>query len=367
MAFAKTGLHGARFSLAPSGAPQVALEDVLGPAGTEELAARVRSAGRPDGSPAERAAAAAWRAWIAARYGVPEDHVQPAFGTSGGVHLALTALLTLEGTEPSPVAVERPAYGVFRAVTTLNGRDTIDVSRREDHGWAVDLDAADAAFSQGAIALCLTDLHNPTGARLREADLGALEEMAARYGAWVLVDEVYRDLVPGPVGTAYRPGGRIVVTNSLTKACGLGQERLGWILGPPHVVARAARIEEVVVGMPPAAWVHTAAAVAPHADRLVATARERAAASRAVVDRWIATTPGVSWVPPAAGFCGLLTIDGLRDSAAFSRRLREELDCQVVPGTWFGTDGAVRIGYSGAPDEVAAALDVLALGIGALV
>jgi aspartate/methionine/tyrosine aminotransferase len=60
-------------------------------------------------------------------------------------------------------------------------------------------------------------------------------------------------------------------------------------------------------------------------------------------------------------------IEGLTDSRAFGERLREELDLQVVPGSFFGAEGHVRVSFGLPPRAVAAALDVLALGIPPLV
>jgi hypothetical protein len=73
----------------------------------------------------------------------------------------------------------------------------------------------------------VTDLHNPSGVRLHADDLALLVAEAERVGAAVLVDEVYRelDLTVRPTAALGHP--RVIVTNSLTKAHGLGGLRIG--------------------------------------------------------------------------------------------------------------------------------------------
>ena len=349
--FAKTRMPGARFPLCVSGVPSVA------PLFDAETFRRSFETGDL-GSPLAR-----WRSEMAARFGVPGEHTYPTLGASGAVFVALSALAAYGADGRPPVAVEHPAYAVFRTVATLLGHPATEVPRLAESGYGIDLDAVDAAFERGARVFCTTDLHNPTGVALSRAEVEALDEIAARHDAWVLLDEAYREFLPGPVETAYRPGGRIVVTGSFTKVHGLGPMRAGWIFAPPEILARAERVEEAACGVPPSPWLELLAASVAQADALRDRGRALAAAGRAVMDAWLAETPLVTWTPPAAGITGLVRVEGLRDSFAFSQRLRAELDVQVVPGAFFGAEGAIRVSFGLPPETLRPALDVLALGI----
>lgn len=350
--FAKTRMSGARFALTHSGVADAGIADVAPPG--EDAAAIESSALGP--------ALALWKSRLASRYGVPEGHVATALGTSGAVFLALSAISS-KVPRGASVAVERPAYGVFESAARFLGRDVVHVERRAADRWAVDLGAVERAFRGGARVYCLTDLHNPTGAALHDRELAGLRDLARRSDAWILLDEVYRDFLPGPVRTGYLDGERVVCTSSLTKCYGLGGLRAGWIFAPPEIVRRVEEVEDVVLGDPPAATARLAAQALARADALLARGRAFAGAGRPVIDAWIAATPRASWVPPAAGITGLLRIDGLTDSKVFAERLREELELQVVPGAYFGAEGHVRVSFGRPPKDVAAALDVLTLGI----
>jgi aspartate/methionine/tyrosine aminotransferase len=154
-----------------------------------------------------------------------------------------------------------------------------------------------------------------------------------------------------------------VTTSSLTKCCGFGPGRTGWIFGPPDVLDRAESVEEASCGEPPAVWGTAMASALTHADAALERGRALAAAARPVIDAWVEATPDVSWTPPTAGITGLVRIEGLRDSMTFAKRLRAELDCQVVPGAYFGAEGTIRVSFGLPPKDLQAALDVLALGI----
>lgn len=353
--FAKERFAGARFPLSLSGVPDAPVAAFVPEEAREPVVEGARMA----------AALAEARALGCARWGVPPGHLYPTLGTSGAVYLALAALGSFV-PQGAAIAVESPAYGVFRSVAQTLRREVVDVPRREDAAWAVDVAAVRRAFERGARIFCVTDLHNPTGAALSAAETDGLRTLAREFDAWVLLDEVYRDFLPGPVATGYRAGERVVATTSLTKCYGLGGLRAGFLFAPPDVVAAAERVEEVLYGVAP---VPTAALVVHAlrgADALLERGRAAAALGRPVVDAWMASTPHVSWTPPAAGISGLVRVEGLADSMRFAERLREELGVQVVPGAFFGAEGTIRVSFGLPPAQVAAALDVLALGIGAL-
>ena len=180
------------------------------------------------------------------------------------------------------------------------------------------------------------------------------------------MNEIYRDFLPGPAATSYVPGGRLICVSSLTKCYGLGGLRAGWMFADPEIVERADDLADIVVGSPPTVTLHLAAAALARGDALLERGRAFAAAGRPIMDEWMASTPNVSWVPPAAGITGLVRVDGVTDSIGFAARLREELDVQVVPGAFFGAEGHVRVSFGLPPKELAAALCVLGMGIPAL-
>src|SRR6185436_5287514 len=77
----------------------------------------------------------------------------------------------------------------------------------------------------------LTTPHNPTGTVLSEAELRRIAEVVAGRGAYLLVDETYRDLTVGtPRPFATTLGDRVISVASLSKAYGLPGLRVGWLM-----------------------------------------------------------------------------------------------------------------------------------------
>lgn len=294
------------------------------------------------------------RAALAAREGVPADHVF----VSGGSSLA-NFLVYLAVARGASVAVETPAYEALLRLPDAVGARTTTFRRDVARGWRLDPASVRAAVGPGTRLVVVTDLHNPTGVRLDDEDRALLLEEAGRVGALVLVDEVYRelDLVVRP--TAAKADPRIVVTNSLTKAHGLGGLRVGWIVADPAVVESVAGWNDLVNPAHPVPSLAVAKAYLPQADRRVAATRALVADRLARADAWVASRADVGWTRPHGGISGFLRLPPGTDGAAFAAYADRAHGVRVIPGAFFQAPDHVRISFGLPPADLDAALAAL--------
>ena len=120
-----------------------------------------------------------------------------------GIRLVLEVLCP-----PGPVVVPLPCYPPFRDVVALAGREAVWVSTDPDaadhDATALDLAAVERAFADGARTLLLCNPHNPLGRTPRRAELEALRDLARRFDARVVSDEIHGPLVL-PGGEEFTP------------------------------------------------------------------------------------------------------------------------------------------------------------------
>lgn len=132
--------------------------------------------------------------WMAHRYGWRPDaaHVHPLADVIQGLVLTIT-----EFSRPGvPVVVPTPAYMPFLDVPPSLGRQVLQLPFLRDPagGFAMDLDALDAAFAAGADVLVLANPGNPTGKVFAREELIAIARVAARHDARVFADEIHAPL-----------------------------------------------------------------------------------------------------------------------------------------------------------------------------
>ncbi|HET7871181.1 MAG TPA: pyridoxal phosphate-dependent aminotransferase, partial [Terriglobales bacterium] len=170
---------------------------------------------------------------IARRYRVAKDNVVSAMGTSFANYLALAAV-----TEPGDeVLIEQPAYDPMLGAARYLGLDIKRFVRRAEDDFAVDEAEIERQLTPRTRAIVLCNLHNPSGALTPDSVLREIGELAAARGAYVVVDEVYREMLfeSEPASAFHVDPARFVVTNSLTKAYGLSGLRCGWVLAPAEI------------------------------------------------------------------------------------------------------------------------------------
>ena len=208
--------------------------------------------------------------------------------------------------------------------------------------------------------IILSNLHNPSGALISIETLRAAGEIARRSGAFVLVDEVYLEMLfePGIQGTAFSLGENFVITNSLTKTYGLSGLRCGWILAPPRLAQRMRRLYDLFG----ANGAHPAERLSVMAFDQLAHFRERARRllepNRKLLDRFLDRQPDLKcFRPPGGTVCFPRLPSGNPDS--FFSLLRKEYEISVVPGEFFEMPNHFRIGIGGPTDELRQGLEGL--------
>ncbi len=218
--------------------------------------------------------------------------------------------------------------------------------------WRPDPEALAAVVTDRTKAVVVCNPNNPTGAVLTQDEMNAILQAAARVGAWVVSDEVYRgaevvrDLTPSFWGRYER----VLITCGLSKAYGLPGLRIGWILGPRDAVdALWARRDYTTIGPAYLSDMLARVALSPRVHaRLAQRARLTLQSNLGLLTAWVAEQEGqISWTPPEAGAVAMLRYSAPVNSTALAERLRTEQDVLVVPGDHFDLDGFIRVGYGG--------------------
>jgi len=279
---------------------------------------------------------------IARRFAISPDCVVHLPGTSMANFVALAGLLG----PGDDVVAETPTYELILSAARFLGATVVPFVRREETGYAVDPEDVERALTPRTRVIAVTNLHNPSSARIPDETLFRIGAIGRAAGARVLVDEVYLEaLYETPMPTSHRLGPEFVVTSSLTKAYGLSGLRCGWVLAEPDIARRLWRLNDLF-GAVHARPAETLAlrAFSKLAD-LAPGFRALLETNRALFVGFLAGRDDVSCHVPPHGtvvFPKLLKTD----ADALCRLLRDTYETTVVPGEFFGRADHVRIGLS---------------------
>jgi arginine:pyruvate transaminase len=135
-----------------------------------------------------------------------------------------------------------PYYATYPGTIRATGANAGAVTARSEDGFQPDEAAlADAARATGARTLLVNSPNNPTGVVYGRGTLERIARVAREADLWLISDEVYDSQVweGAHVSPRALPGmaERTVVVGSLSKSHAMTGSRLGWVVGPPEVIA----------------------------------------------------------------------------------------------------------------------------------
>jgi aspartate/methionine/tyrosine aminotransferase len=270
--------------------------------------------------------------------------------TSGTQHANFLAFATtLEAGDEA--IVESPSWEQPVVLCdALKARARI-LRRRPELGWRFDLDELAALMSPRVKLVYLCHPGNPTGAVLDEAELRAVCDVAARSGAYVVSDEIYRGLewdgaLSPSVVNLYERG---ITTSSVSKTLGMSGLRLGWLATRDRgVIERCVSLKYYVSLHQQSRLDEVVAFAALEPAKYRALVKETMAAARVnydVVAAWMARNGVFSWVPPRGGFLSFPRYDLDIPSWDLCLRLLDPpYRTYLIPGSCYGHEHHVRLG-----------------------
>jgi len=276
-------------------------------------------------------------------------------GTSEANFLTMIALVNA-GDE---VVVVMPNYMQVHGIAQGLGARVREVWLREERGWTIDVDALAAAVNAKTRVICVCTPNNPTGQALSSREVDEIVKIAARHGAWILADEVYRGAEREGIESASFAGRgeRIVVTGGLSKAYGLPGLRIGWAVAPVDTAQAVLKLKDYSTIAPASVSEVLADIALARRPKLLERTRFILNERWPTVEDWAGGhARELHWTPPAAGAICFFSYRYPIDSMPLVDRLIRDYSTMVVPGVHFKTERHLRIGFGGPSNVLRAGL-----------
>jgi cystathionine beta-lyase len=279
------------------------------------------------------------------------------------VMAGVTELLRRAVPPGSGVVINTPVYPpFFHHIGETRCRVVEAPLARAGSRWVLDLDAVEAAFTQGAAVYLLCNPHNPTGLVMTEEELRQIADLAERFRVLVLADEIHAPLTLAgarhiPFLSLPEAQARGIALVSASKAWNLpGLKCAQLVAASPALRALVRRLpEELVYG---AGNLGVIASIAAYRDGgawldqlLVLVDRNRRLFADLLADR----LPGVGYVPPQGTYLAWLDCAGLELTGEPAKVFLKKGRVALRRGPDFGSVGTgwVRATIATAPEILA--------------
>lgn len=167
--------------------------------------------------------------------------------TCGGTEAMMCAMMSV-CNPGDKVMVFSPFYENYGADAILSGAEPIFIPLTPPE-YDFDISLIEEGFKKGAKAIIVCNPSNPTGKVFKEEELLAIGNLALKYDAFVITDEVYEHIIYPPahhIALASLPGmfDNTITCNSLSKTYSITGWRLGYIIGNERVIEAAKKVHD---------------------------------------------------------------------------------------------------------------------------
>jgi len=335
--------HQVEFDLSESGVSPLTIGELLEEAvDPHEFLATRLAYPLSEGSAVTRERIAAWYP------GATVDNVTVVNGGSEANHLSLWTLLEPGDRLAFMVPNYMQGWGLGRHYG--EGTDVFNLRLKGDR-WSLDLDELDRAVTEKTKVVMVCNPNNPTGHVFDEQEMSAVVDAAARVGAWLVADEVYRGAEVGTDQTSPTFWGRYdktIIISGLSKAFAMPGLRIGWAVAPADVISAIWQRHDYTTLTPGAVSDELAAVAMEPQKREWILARTRSILKTQLprLEEWMGTHRDIfRYVPPKAGGIAFVEYDLAIDSTELIDRIRRERSVLLVPGDTLGVGRGIRFGY----------------------
>ena len=272
--------------------------------------------------------------------GMPIDPNTQVLVTCGSTEAMMCAMMTV-CNPGDKVIIFSPFYENYGADTILTGAVPIYV-QLEAPTFTFDPEKLEDAFRQHPKAIVVCNPSNPTGRVFTREELTIIADLAKKYDAYVITDEVYEHIVYEPYEHVYMaslPGmfERTISCSSLSKTYSITGWRLGYIIAPEEIIERAKKVHDFLTVGAAAPLMEAAVVGLQMGDDYYKDLLDIYSAKRTLflngLDRL-----GIQHSKPEGAYYVMLDVSefkGYANDVEFCEKLAEKVGVGAVPGSAF--------------------------------
>lgn len=273
--------------------------------------------------------------------------------TAGGMEALLLTMLTILNPGDEFILSD-PCWTNYSRQVEICSAVPMFVRVNAENGFTFNPDDLERAITPQTKGFLINSPANPTGGIAEKKILQKLAEIAIRHDLYVISDEVYSALVYEDkkiTSIATIPGmkERTVIINSFSKTYAMTGWRVGYAVGPQHLISQMVKLQENVAACVNSAAQYGALAALTGTQEPLSEMLKTYAERRTYVLDAFSKIKGLTCFIPQGAFYAFADVSATgMDAETFAKDLLQKARVIVVPGSAFGSYGAnfVRLSFA---------------------
>lgn len=286
--------------------------------------------------------------------------------TCGSTEAMMAAMMTV--TNPGDkVVIFSPFYENYGADTILSGAEPIYIPLNPP-SFKFDADLLEDAFKQGAKALILCNPSNPCGKVFSKEELQIIADLAIKYDAYVITDDVYEHIIYEPYKHTYLATlkgmrERTIECSSLSKTYSITGWRLGYIIASPEIIDRVKKVHDFLTVGAAAPLMEAAVTGLQFGDGYYKELQEHYTHMKNLFTDGLKNI-GLKYTEPQGAYYVLVDISefGYKSDLEFCEDLAKKVKVGAVPGSSFfkeDVNNLIRFHFAKTDETLISALNNL--------
>jgi aspartate aminotransferase len=273
------------------------------------------------------------------------------------------------------VVIPRPYWVSYPEQVHIMGAKAVLPETREEDGWKLSADKLEKALTPATKAVVLCTPSNPTGAAYTEAEMRALLDVLRSHDCWLIVDEIYAELVydgfrfTSAAVLAPDMLDRIVVVDGVSKTYAMTGWRIGWSLAPAALTKELDKVQGQSTTNPASVSQQAALAALRNPHGGFESTRLMFEKRRDVMVAGLESISGIVCRKPEGAFYAFADVRGLYGLEWNGKTIETDEDVvfwlldkahvAAVPGSGFGAPGYVRFSYATSEERIKAGIEAM--------
>ncbi len=264
------------------------------------------------------------------------------------------------------VVYPNPGFPIYESVINFVGAKPVPIPLREEKEFSFDLEEMKEIVNEKTKLIIINSPHNPTGGSLTPEDMKGVAELAVKYDAWILSDEVYSKMVyDGKHVSIYdypEVMDRTILLEGHSKTYAMTGWRLGYASMPEELAGQIAKIQtnsnSCTASFIQKAGIEAITGTQDESHKMMAEFKAR----RDMFVEGLNELPGFKCLKPKGAFYVFPNITGTgMKSKEIEEYLLDKAGVAGLSGTSFGSygEGYLRFSYANSQENLNRALELI--------
>ncbi|MHA2221837.1 MAG: aminotransferase class I/II-fold pyridoxal phosphate-dependent enzyme [Candidatus Thorarchaeota archaeon] len=258
------------------------------------------------------------------------------------------------------IIVEHPTYPSLYQVARSLGRDLSLFHLKWEDDFRPDMDSLRKLVKPNTKLITLTHPSNPIGSVITKDEIKHALEIAEEVGAYLMVDETYRDLMFGdqpPLAATMSP--KAISLTSMSKTWGVPGIRIGWAVCDESIVQAIRATREQITICNSSLGEEIAKEILTRKDKILPMLRKSMLSNFKILEDWMNSQSWLEWVEPKSGVVCAPRLKRGGSTDELCKLLVTKYKTFTVPGSTMELDGHFRLGFGGEQEELVEGLERL--------